>query len=131
MKHKKSKPKITASEAGLRLRLTAEELMALIAEIQHGYSAAVQAGVPGLGNGTLTKEPMEHLLIDLVHQALVKLKKKQAENLWENTITLSIPCACALWEFWERGLITYKAQNPWSVNFIRSTFSDMHPLLIL
>ncbi len=130
MRLKKRKPKITASDKGLRLRLTAEELTALIAEIQQGYNASVKTGVPGMGKGTLGKEPLEHLLIDLVHQALVKLKKKQAENLWESIVTLPTPCACALWEFWKRGLITYKPQNPWSVNFIRSTFADMHPLLI-
>jgi hypothetical protein len=122
--------KIKATDKGLKFTLDAEELSALIAEIQAGYNAAVKHGVPAYHpEGQLAKLPIETLLINLVYEGLVKLRKKLAEGLWDNNVTISIHEACAMWEFWECGLITYKIQNQWSVNFITNTFGTLHPLL--
>jgi hypothetical protein len=122
------KPKLKVSATGITFRFTYQELAAFTKEVEKGYNKAKREGVPGYGDGTLLKQPIEGILIDLCFEALVKLEKKKAERWSECSITLSMNHARALWEFWECGLITFD-NNLWAKNLIRSTFTDMHPLL--
>ncbi|KAB2918706.1 MAG: hypothetical protein F9K23_00800 [Bacteroidetes bacterium] len=118
--------RITASDKAITMKLSHYELKLVCTAIERAYRKIKLDGVPQLKeNDTLSKDPLEVMVIELCYNAMVKFKKKLAEDLTISAISLPVAETCALWELYRYGYLYYNVDDA----AITSLFTEVHPQL--
>lgn len=118
--------RVTATDKAITMKLSHYELKLVCGAIDRAYRKIKLDGIPQLKeNNTLRKEPLEVMVIELCYNAMVKLKKKLAEDLTLSTISLPLAETSALWQLYRYGYLYYKFDD----ETITSIFTEVHPKL--